>query len=78
MEINGIVEVQGFTRIEDLEDGTTFAFCDSNELFMKGSSSATDTLLYAISLEDGTVYDIEDMDWENRPVRQIKTVLTIK
>lgn len=77
MEINGKVEVQGFTRICDLDDGVTFAFCDSNELFIKGSSSST-YLLYAINLEDGTVYDIEDMDWENRPVRQIKTVLTIK
>lgn len=77
MEINGNVEVQGFTRICDLEDGTTFAFCDSNNLFIKGSALST-YLLYAIDLEDGTVYDIEDMDWEDRPVRQIKTVLTIK
>jgi hypothetical protein len=77
MEINGKVEIQGFTTIEDLEDGTTFAFCDSNKLFIKGSSSST-YLLYAINLEDGMVYDIEDMEWENRPVRQIKTVLTIK
>ena len=77
MEINGTVEIQGFTRICDLEDGITFAFCDSNELFMKGSSSATNTLLYAISLENGTVYDIDDVEWYDRPVRQIKTVLTI-
>lgn len=78
MEINGTIEVQGFTRICDLDDGTTFAFCDSNELFMKGSSSATDTL-YAISLEDGIVYDIdEECLWDSRPVQQIKTVLTIK
>lgn len=77
MEINGTVEIQGFTRICDLEDGTTFAFCDSNKLFIKGSASST-YLLYAIDLEDGTVYDTEHMDWEDRPVRQIKTVLTIK
>lgn len=78
MEINGIIEVQGFTTIEDLECGTVFVFCDDNELFMKGSSSATSTLLYAISLEDGTVYDIDDVEWYDRPVRQIKIVLTIK
>jgi hypothetical protein len=78
MEINGIVEVQGFTRICDLDDGVTFAFCDSNELFMKGSSSASSDVLYAISLADGTVYDIYDEeDWSDRPVRQIKTILTI-
>ena len=69
------------TKIGDLENGTTFVFCDddSDKVFMKGGCSST-YLLYAIDLEDGTVYTVDtyEWEWEDRPVRQIETVLTIK
>ena len=77
MEINGIVEIQGFTRIRDLDDGTVFAFCDSDELFIKGYIERGG-YLGATDLKDGILYDVKDMNWEDRPVRQIKAVLTIK
>ena len=76
MEIRGNVEVQGFTRICDLDDGTVFAFCDSDELFIKGYIERGG-YLGVTDLKDGTMYDVNDMNWEDRPVRQIKAVLTV-
>lgn len=75
MQINGNIDVQGFTRITDLEYGGIFAFCDDSEILMKGS----DALGYdmAVRLEDGAVYNVEEEGWVNRLVRQIKAVLTI-
>ena len=74
MEINGKVEVQGFTTIEDLECGTVFVFCDDNEPMLVGCNYEDTT--YAIRLSDGTVYGV--YGWEGRPVRQIKAVLTVE
>ena len=75
MEINGTVEVQGFTTIEDLECGTVFVFCDDNEPMLKGDNCDYQC---AIRLSDGKVFDVWDEHWCERPVRQIKAVLTIK
>lgn len=74
MEINGRVEIQGFTRICDLDDGTVFAFCDSDELFIKGYQNG---YLGITNLEDGAIYDVYNMNWEDRPVRQIKAILKV-
>lgn len=75
MEIKGNVEVQGFTRICDLEIGTVFVFCDESEPMLKGCDYKGDT--YAIRLNDGEVFDVYDENWHERPVRQIKAVLTV-
>ena len=75
MQINGNIDVQGFTRVEDLECGAVFAFCDDSKIFMKGSNDCGYDM--AIRLEDGEVYDVADEGWVDRPVRPIKAVLTI-
>lgn len=77
MEIKGNVEIKGFIRICDLEDGAVFVFCDENEPMLKGYNNKSITC-YAIRLADGTVFDVFDKDWEDRPVRQIKAVLTVE
>lgn len=74
MEINGKVEVQGFTTIEDLECGTVFVFCDDNKPMLKGGNC---NYQCAIRLSDGRVFEIYE-HWEDRPVRQIKAVLTVE
>lgn len=76
MEIKGNMEVQGFTRIEDLEDGTVFVFLDENELMLKGSDINDN--IYAIRLSDGWVFNAYEGNRYDRPVRQIKAVLTIE
>ena len=75
MEIKGNIEVQGFTTICDLEDGAVFVFCDENVPMLKGSDYNGN--VYAIRLSDGEVFDIFSGDWYDRPVRQIKAVLTV-
>ena len=75
MEINGNVEIQGFTRIDDLEMGVVFVFCDENELMLKGCDINGNT--YAIRLSDGEVFSVYEEDWFERPVRQIKAILTV-
>ena len=77
MEIKGNVEIQGYTRICDLANGTVFVFCNDNELMLKGYDEVG-TTYYAIRLNDGAVFDIYDEDWNDRPVRQIKAVLTVE
>ena len=77
MEIKGNIEVQGYTRIYDLEDGAVFVFCDENEPMLKGSGYNGD--VYATRLSDGEVFNIYEEDhWYDRPVRQIKAVLTVE
>lgn len=77
MKINGNVEIKGFTTIADLDFGAVFVFYDDNELMLKGYERKTD-YTYAIRLNDGAAYDIYDENWDNRPVREIKAVLTVK
>lgn len=75
MEIKGNVEVHGFTRICDLEMGVVFVFCDESEPMLKGCNYEGTT--YAIRLSDGEVFDVYEENWSERPVRQIKAVLTV-
>lgn len=77
MEIKGNIEVLGFTRIYDLEMGAVFVFYDENEPMLKGCNYRGDT--YAIRLSDGEIFDVYDEEnWSDRPVRQIKAVLTVE
>ena len=76
MEINGKVEVQGFARICDLEQGAVFVFCDDSEPMLVGCNYEGTT--YVIRLSDGEVFVAYDECWEDRPVRQIKAVLTVE
>ena len=77
MEIKRNVEIKGFTRICDLEDGTVFVFCDENEPMLKGNYSYYNSIA-VIRLSDGEVFDICGENWYDRPVRQIKAVLTVE
>lgn len=69
MEIKGNVKIKGFC---DLENGAVFVFCDENEPMLKGAT------YYAIRLADGAVFDVYDKDWYDKPVREIKAVLTVE
>lgn len=75
MKINGKVEIQGFTRIEDLDAGTVFTFCDDAEIFMKGFDECDNML--AIALATGDVFDVFGKEWEDRPVKTLKAELFI-
>ena len=77
MEIKGNIQVQGFKTIDDLEDGAVFVFCDENVPMRKGSDY--NDIVYAIRLRDGAVFVVyNEENWYDRPVRQIKAVLTVE
>lgn len=73
MKIVGKVEVQGYTRVEDLDEGDVFCFCDDDTVYMKA-----DDAINIISLENGLIIDYVDYGWENRPVRILKAHLVIE
>lgn len=78
MEIKGNIEIQGFTKIDDLETGAVFVFCDENEPMLKGCSHY-ESATYLIRLSDGEVFDeYGNENWFSRPVRQIKATLTVE
>lgn len=72
MKIVGNVEVQGYLRVEDLDEGDVFCFCDDNEVYMKTSEG------YIVSLEDGKLTGDDEYDCYNRPVRILKAHLVIE
>ena len=74
MEIIGKIEVKGFLRCEDLEDGEVFTFLDDNSPYMLCSDS-WDT--YVINLETGDVGGYIS-DLSERPVRRLKAKLVIE
>ena len=55
MEIIGKIDVKGFLRCEDLEDGEVFTFLDDNSPYMLCSDSWD---RYVVNLETGDVGDI--------------------
>ena len=71
MKIVGKVEVQGYLRIEDLDEGDVFCFCDDNEAYIKASRG------YILNLRNGYLIDYED-GYEDRPVRTLKAHLVIE
>lgn len=74
MEIIGKIEVKGFLRCEDLEDGEVFTFLDDAEPYMLCSDSWD---RHIINLNTG---DIEGVisDFSDRPVRRLKAKLIIE
>ena len=74
MEIIGKVEVKGFLRACDLNDGDVFTFLDDNEPYMLCSNGCD---IFIINLGtgklEGDVYDFQD-----RPIRRLKAKLIIE
>lgn len=71
MKIVGNIEVQGYTRVEDLDEGEVFCFCDDNEAYIKTSRGCM------VNLENGDIIDYEE-GYEDKPVRILKAHLVIE
>lgn len=74
MEIIGKIEIKGFLRCRDLDDGDVFTFLDSYVPYMVVSNEC-DT--YIINLRDGYIEEGDD-SIEERPVRRLKAKLIIE
>ena len=74
MEIIGKVEVKGFLRCEDLEDGEVFTFLDDNKPFILCSD---DYERYIVDLDTGDIKGVI-YDFSKRPVRRLKANLSIE
>lgn len=74
MDIIGKVEVKGFLRCVDLEDGEVFTFLDFYVPYMVGSN---DYDTYIINLRDGYIEEL-DSSIAERPVRRLKAKLVIE
>ena len=75
MEIIGKIEVKGFLRCEDLEDGEVFTFLDDNKPFMLCSDD--DYERYIIDLDSGAIEGVI-YDFSEKPVRRLKAKLIIE
>ena len=75
MEIIGKIEVKGFLRVQDLEDGEVFAYLDDNEPLMISRSGRYD---YVINLKTGEVTEDDDAIYSDRPIRRLKAKLIIE
>lgn len=75
MEIIGKIEVKGFLRVQDLEDGEVFAYLDDNEPLMISRSDRYD---YVINLKTGEVTEDDDAIYSDRPIRRLKAKLIIE
>ena len=73
MEIIGKIEVKGFLRCEDLEDGEVFTFLNDNSPYMLCSDSWDRCV---VNLETGDVGYISDLS--ERPIRRLKAKLIIE
>ena len=73
MEIVGKIEVKGFLRCEDLDDGEVFTFLDDSEPYMLCS---TNYERFLINLNTGDME--ETADFSERPVRRLKAKLIIE
>ena len=74
MEIIGKIEVKGFLRCRDLDDGDVFTFLDSYVPYMVASNEY-DT--YIINLRDGYIEEPDGIIAES-PVRRLKAKLIIE
>ena len=74
MEIIGKVEVKGFLRTSDLEDGDVFTFLDDNTPYMICSNSFD---IFIINLSTGEL-EGDVCEFPDRPVRRLKAKLIIE
>ena len=74
MEIIGKVEVKGFLRASDLEDGDIFTFLDDNKPYMLCSNSYD---IVIINLDTGEI-EGDVCDFPDRPIRRLKAKLIIE
>lgn len=74
MEIIGKIEVKGFLRVQDLEDGEIFAYLDDNEPLMVSHGRYD----YIINLKTGEVTDDDEIFCSDRPIRRLKAKLLIE
>jgi hypothetical protein len=72
MEIKGKIIVKDFLTVDDLEVGETFAFLNSDILYLK-----IDDYARVIDLANAVVYELDEFD-DCRPVRRIKATLFIE
>lgn len=72
MTVVGKIEVKGFLRLCDLQDGEVFAFCDESTPYLKVDDGCNDAF---VDFEDGKLYIEDNCD---RPVRRINAELVIK
>ena len=75
MEIIGKIDINGFLRVEDLENGEVFAYLDDNEPFMFIRGDSCD---YIINLKTNEITEDEDIIFSERPIRRIKAKLIIE
>ena len=74
MEIIGKIEIKGFLRCEDLEDGEVFTFLDDTEPYMLCSDNWD---RHIINLNTGDIEGTID-GFSDRPVRRLKAKLIIE
>lgn len=74
MEIIGKIEVKGFLRVQDLEDGEVFTFLDEDEPYMLCSNNF-DTFI--VSLATGNI-EGDTCDFPDRPIRRLKAKLIVE
>ena len=70
MKVEGTIKINGFLRVEDLNEGEAFVFEDSDIVFMRAE------LDQFINLEDGTISNV--FDYDNSPVRRINAKIVVE
>lgn len=74
MEIIGKIEVKGFLRVDDLEDGDIFTFLDDNKPYMLCSNNYN---IFIINLDTGEI-EGNLCEFPDRPIRRLKAKLIIE
>lgn len=75
MEIIGKIEVKGFLKVTDLDDGDVFTFLDNNEPLMFTRGNCYD---FIINLKTGELIEDDDIVYSDKPVRRLKAKLVIE
>lgn len=70
MTVEGTIKINGFLRVEDLNEGEAFVFEDSDTVFMRAE------LDQFINLEDGTISNV--FDYDDSPVRRINAKIVVE
>ena len=78
MKINGKIEVKGFMRVEDLDDGDVFIFLDNDDPYIVGREEHHNYNTYVINLRNGVITDIDEANWCDRPVERLNAELVVK